>query len=424
MNAKIRVPHRDQMEMRTESLDQMLTPDHVARAVWDFVLQLDLTPWTSKIKSIHGCAGAKALDPRVLAALWILATLDGIGSARELARLTLVHMAYRWLCGDESVNHHSLSDFRNSEPEWLEKLLAQSAAALIHAGFADLTEVAQDGMRVRANAGASSYRREPTLKECLAAAEAQVAALKQAQDEEETPRTRESAARERAARERKERLKAALANLAELQAENAERPPCRRKDPSALRASMTDPEAPKMKMADGGFRPAYNVQFATTVKGKVALAAAVTAEGVDSGQMEPMVEKVESLYGERPGAYSVDGGFVDQAAIGRVEESQTRVYAPVPCADKMTKKGQDPYARRPGDTDAEAAWRERMGTEEGREHYKKRAETAELINAQARNHGLRQFMVRGLEKVFSSTLWYALSHNFQCYRRWKLSLEV
>jgi transposase len=267
MNAKIRVPHRDQVEMRCESLDQMLTPDHVARAVWEFVLELDLTPWTSKIKSTLGCAGTKALDPRLLVALWIMATLDGIRSARELSRLTSTHMAYRWLCGDEPVNYHSLSDFRNSEPAVLEKLLVQSAAALMHAGVADLKEVAQDGIRVRANAGASSFRREKTLRECLAAAEAQVAALKENPDEGETPPPRQAAAQERAARERKERLEAALSNLAELQAENAQRPPCRRKEPSEMRVSTTDPEATKMKMADGGYRSAYNVQFATTVEG-------------------------------------------------------------------------------------------------------------------------------------------------------------
>jgi transposase len=424
MSVKIRVPHRDQVEMRLESLDEMLTPDHVARAVWEFVTQLDLTPWTSKIKSVHGGAGTKALDPRLLAALWIMATLDGICSARELSRLTETHMAYRWLCGGEPVNYHSLSDFRNSEPALLEKLLAESAAALMHADVADLKQVAQDGMRVRANAGASSFRREKTLRECLAEAEAQVAALKENQDEGEALPPRQASAQQRAAQERKERLEAALSNLAELQAENAQRPPCRRKEPSELRTSTTDPEATKMKMADGGFRPAYNVQFATTVAGGVVLGVSVTDEGVDSAQMEPMVEKIESLYGARPEAYLVDGGFVDQEAIGRVEESKTEVFAPVPRVDDWKAKGKDPYARRPGDTDAEAAWRQRMGTAEARERYKKRASTAEWVNAQARNHGLRQFMVRGMKKVLSSTFWYALTHNFRRHMACKLAAVV
>jgi transposase len=423
MSIKIRIPHRDQIEMRCESLDEMLTPDHEARAIWEFVCQLDLTPWTAKIKSAQGCAGTKALDPRVLLSLWILATLDGIGSARELSRLTAVHMAYRWLCGDEPVNYHSLADFRTSEPEALEALLVQSAAALMYAGAADLKRVAQDGVRVRANAGASSYRREKTLRRCLEEAEAQLAALKDEgeADGDEAPSQRQQAARERAARERKAHLEDALSGLKELQEENAKRPPCRRKDPEELRASTTDPDAPKMKMADGGFRPAYNVQFATTVEGGAIVAAAVTDEGVDSSQMEPMLEKIEALYGERPEAHLVDGGYVDQEAIDRAEQSGIDVYAPVPCAERWQAQGKDPFARRPEDSDGVAEWRERMGTEPGREAYKKRASTAEWANAQARNHGLRQFMVRGMKKVLSSVLMYALAHNFERQRAWKLA---
>jgi transposase len=421
MNVKLRVPQRDQIEMRCESLDQMLTPDHEARAIWEFVKQLDLTPWLSKIKSVQGGAGAEALDPRVLASLWILATLNGVTSARELSRLTSEHMAYRWLCGDEPVNYHSLSDFRTSDSEAMDKLLAQSVAALIHAGVADLKEVAQDGMRVRANAGASSFRREKTLRECLTEAEAQIAALKEKADEETAP-TRQSAARERAAREKKERLDAALSNLAELQSENEKQYPSRRKDPAELRVSTTDPDVPKMKMADGGYRPAVNVQFATTVQGGAIAAVIVTNEGVDVAQMEPMIDKIESLYEERPEKYFVDGGFADKEAIGRTEESKIDVYAPVPRVDEWKKKGKDPYARRPEDTDAQATWRERMGTEEGRQEYKKRASTAEWANAQARNHGLIRFMVRGLKKLHSSAVWYALAHNFQRYRAWKLTL--
>ena len=415
MDAKLRVPHRDQMEMRVESLESMLTPDHPARAIWEFTGQLDLSPWTSKIASKQGAAGAPALHPRVLVSLWMMATIDGVTSARELSELTESHTAYRWLCGGEPINYHSLSDFRNSDPEQLEKLLVQSVAALMHAGAATLQTVAQDGMRVRANAGTRSFRREATLKQCLAAAEAQVAALKEPEPSDGvTPR--KSAARERAARERKERLEAAVASMEQLQAENAERFPSQRKDPSELRASTTDAEATKMKMGDGGYRPAYNVQFATTVEGGVIVGVAVTSEGVDSSQMEPMIDKLESLYGQRPEKYLVDGGFVNQDAIDRVETSKTEVLAPVPRATQKIAKGEDPYARRPGDTDAVAKWRQRMATVEAKEDYKKRSSTAEWANAQARNHGLSQFLVRGIRKVLSSTFWYALAHNFQRLR--------
>lgn len=263
MDAKIRIPHRDQVEMRYESLEQMLTPDHPARAVWAFVKELDLTPWTSAIVSKRGLAGAKALDPRVLASLWIMATLDGVRSARELSRLTEYHMAYRWICGDEPVNYHSLSDFRSSDPAWLEKLLSQSAAALMHAGAADLKKVAHDGMRVRANASSSSFRREKTLRECLAEAEEQIVALKENQSTTATPA--ESAVRERAAHERKARVGEALLALKELQDENAGRYPSQRKDPSEIRASTTDPDA---QDEDGGWRLSTGVQRAVGNDGR------------------------------------------------------------------------------------------------------------------------------------------------------------
>jgi transposase len=417
MDAKIRIPHRNQVEMRCESLEQMLTPDHAARVVWQFVEKFDLTPWTSAIVSKRGVAGAKALDPRVLVSLWIMATLDGVRSARELSRLTSTHMAYRWICGDEPVNYHSLSDFRSSDSALLEKLLAQSAAALMHVGATDLKKVAQDGMRVRANASSSSFRREKTLRECLVEAEEQIVVLNK--DRGETPATPgESAARERAVHERKARVEAALLSLKELQDENAGHYPSQRKDPSEIRVSTTDPDARKMKMADGGYRPAYNVQFATTVEGGVIVGVSVTDQGVDSGQLDPMVEKIESLYASRPEKYLVDGGFVDQKAIDRTEVAGTMVFAPVPCVEKLARQGTDPYARRSDDTDGVAAWRERMGTTEGREEYKNRASTAEWVNAQARNHGLRQFLVRGIDKVLSSTFWYAVTHNFERHKAW------
>ena len=328
MDTKIRIPHRDQVEMRCESLERMLTPDHPARAVWEFVANLDLTHWTSAIASKRGMAGAKALDPRVLVSLWIMATLDGIRSARELSRLTEHHMAYRWICGDEPVNYHSLSDFRNSDPAWLENLLAQTIAALMHAGAADLKKVAQDGMRVRASA--VRRRRFGEKRRCENVwRKAKSRSRRIKEDQGETPATsRESAARERAVHERKARVEAALLTLKELQDENAGRYPSQRKDPSEIRVSTTDPDANKMKMADGGYRPAYNVQFATTVESGVIVGVSVTDEGVDSGQLEPMVEKLESLHGSRPEKYLVDGGFVDQEAIDRIEASGTQVLRP------------------------------------------------------------------------------------------------
>lgn len=416
MHLKIRIPDRSQCQLRAESLDMLLPPDHAARFIWDVICEFDLTAWTCQIASRKGEAGSPALDPRVLASLWLQATFDGISSARAISQLCKEHLVYRWICGEEPVNYHSLSDFRNSDPEWLDGLLAQSAAALMHAGVADLTRVAQDGVRVRASAGGSSFRRRETLEECLKEAEEEIRKLKEAGDSEESESARKVSARERAKRERKEKLEAALENLKELERINAERCPSMRKDASKLRASTTDAEARKMKMANGGYDASYNVQFATTVEGGVVVGVSVTNEGVDSNQMEPMVQKIQATYGERPGTVLVDGGFSNLEAFGHAEDSGTRILSPIREEEKKRAKGQDPFARNRQDTDGSAAWRARMGTAEAKEEYKDRASTAELVNAQARNRGMRQFRVRGLEKVRSSSLWYALTHNISRMR--------
>jgi transposase len=411
MSAKIRMPQRNQIAMRCESLDQLLPPEHPARAVWEFACGLDLSAWTSRIRSTQGSAGAPAVDPRVLVALWLLATLDGIASARALSGLCVEHIAYRWLCGDEPVNYHTLSDFRTSDPAWLDGLLTQSAAALLHEGLADLTRVAQDGVRVRASAGGSSFRRERTLRECLTEAEAQMDALKDQSDRGGSS-SQPEAARERAAKDRQTRLRSALANLEELRAANEERRPDKRKDPAELRVSMTDPEARTMKMADGGFRPAYNLQFATTTQGGVAVGVAVTQEGCDNNQLVPMIERIGERYGEKPAEMLVDGGYVDRAQIDEAETvHRVKVYAPVKEEAEYQRQGRDPFARRPHDSDGTARWRARMGTAEGRAVYRWRCRTAEWVNARARNRGLRQFLVRGVKKVLSSSLLYALAHN-------------
>ena len=145
--------------------------------VWDYTNGLDLSSLYNLIKSVEGNPGRPPIDPKILMALWLYATIDGVGSARQLDELCRCHSAYQWICGDVSVNYHTLSDFRTDHGELLDQLLTQSVAVLLAEGLVDLNRVAQDGMRVRASAGAASFRRRPTLEEALAEAEAQVQAL-------------------------------------------------------------------------------------------------------------------------------------------------------------------------------------------------------------------------------------------------------
>jgi hypothetical protein len=295
----------------------------------------------------------------------------------------------------------------------LNQLLTQLTATLLHAEVITLQQVAQDGMRVRAAAGASSFRRGATLDECLAAATQQVELLQRQQDEDVGAVNRRSqAARLRAARERVARLHAAQEELQKLQAANAARPPCRRVADATLRVSLTDPEARKMKMPDGGFRPAYNAQFATTTTSGVIVGVALTNEGTDANEMSPMVQQIAERLGQPPEAMLVDGGYASHDAIDAVQASGTRVFAPVRDERKLLAAGMDPYAAKAKDTEQTAEWRARMGTAAAKATYKLRACTAEWVNAQVRNRDLYRVTVRGQEKVLTVLLWHVLAHNF------------
>jgi transposase len=386
-------------------LEDLLEQDHQARLVWDFVLGLDLAPLYDRIRAVEGRPGAPPADPRLLVALWLYATLEGVGSARALAWLCVRHNAFRWITGGVSVNYHSLSDFRTGHVDLLDQLLTHSVAVLREQDLVDLNRVAQDGMRVRASAGAASFHRRPTLEEHLREAHEQVRRLKEElEDDPGAPSRRQAAARRRAAAERAGRLQQALARLPELEA---------KKEPGErdqARASGTDPEATVMKMADGGYRPAYNVQFSTATAGQVIVGVGVIPTGSDMGQVTPMLEQVHDRHGVRPAEALVDGGF---AALADIEAAQAAprgaaVYAPVP---KPKDPKRDRYEPLPGDSAAVAAWRARMGTAAAKAIYQERASVAECVNAQARNRGLLRLLVRGLRKVRAVALWYAIAHN-------------
>jgi len=396
---------RNQVEFQACSLDELLAEDHPARIVWDYVCGLDLSELTERIQAVKDGPGRAPADSRILLTLWLYATLRGVGSARELDRLCRQHAAYRWICGGVSMNYHTLSDFRTQHGGLLDRLLSESVASLMAEGLVTLDRVAQDGMKVRASAGAASFRRQPTLEEALVLAEEQLQHLKQELDADPAAsKSRSQAARLRAAEERTKRIRAALAQLPTIAA--TKKPTDRDK----ARASTTDADARVMKTGDGGFRPAFNVQLATATDAQIITGADVTNSGSDQGQLAPMIQQHEDRYDERPKEALVDGGFVKKADIDQLSPPRggTTVYAPV-----MESKDpqRDPHTPREDDSPAVANWRRRMATDEAKAVYRQRAATAECVNALARNRGLQRFLVRGLQKVKAVVLLYALVHN-------------
>jgi transposase len=406
---------RAQKEWREFSLEEFVRADDPVRSVWAYVSSLDLEGFYDQIRAVEGAPGRDPIDPKILLALWLYATVEGIGSAREVARLTERHLNFMWLCGGVSVNYHTLSDFRTWHVALLDELLTQSVAALLAAGLVELNRVAQDGMRVRASAGSSSFRRQPTLERCLAEAEAQLAALREEEDDQAGSGTkRRAAARERAAADRAQRVRQALAEREQVAAKMDER---KKGSGREARASTTDPEARKMKMGDGGFRPAYNVQFATTTDTQVVVGVDVTNAGTDGGLLSPMIAQLVQRYQRRPAEYLADGGFIKLTDITQAASQGIDVYLPIMEEEEKRAQGIDPYAPLKGDTPEVAQWRARMGTTEAKTIYKERAASAELTNAGCRNRGLTQFLVRGLAKVKAVAFWHALAHNFQSHLR-------
>ena len=396
-------PDRQQMRFMPTDLESLLPEDHPARAIWAVVEKLDLSKFEATIAAREGHSGRPGIDPRILVALWITATSEGIGRAREVERLEAMHHAYEWICGGVHVNHHTLSDFRVDHREALNDLFAQILGVLTHHGLVELKRVAQDGMKIRASAGAASFRREKSMKECLQEAQEQVRETAREAEAGEVVSVRRKAAQERAARERQERIARALAELPKA------REAKEKKDEEKARVSTTDPEARVMKMADGGFRPAYNAQFATDAKTRVIVGVEVTNSGTDMGQMPPMLQNIKKQHGQLPSQYLVDGGFAKREAIKQASQQGVTVFAPV---QKPKDEKVDPHQPKPNDSPEVADWRVRMGTPEAKEIYKDRAATAETTNADLRcNRALDGLRVRGLPKIHCVVVWAALTYN-------------
>ena len=413
--ARLRRPIRNQVEMVLRDLNSMVPDGHPARAIWEFMEGLDLAAFYSSIKAVQDRPGRPASDPQVLLALWVYATVEGVGSARRLDRLCQEHDVYRWLCGGVPVNYHTLADFRVSHQEAMDRLLTEIVGALMANDLVTLKRVAQDGVKVRAGAGAGSFHRRSRLEECVVEAEEQVKKLAQEREHPDPAISRrEQAARERAAKERTGRIREALGQMSAIQAakERQERTlaKAKRKKITEARVSTTDPQARVMKMPAGGWRPAYNVQLATDVWSGVIVVAAVVNQGNDSGQAPPMEEQVTQRSGVHPEAYLVDGGYAQREDITTLEGRGVTVYAPVR-PPRTATSGRESSSPRGDDSPAVIAWRQRMATEEAKSLYRIRAATAEWANAQMRGHGLLSFTVRGLNKVLCVVLLSVIAHN-------------
>jgi len=398
--------------------------DHPVRAVWSFVEGLDLQSFYDRIKARGETPGRPATDPRILLALWLYATADGIGSARALARLCEHHTIYRWICGGVGVNHTMLSEFRLDCGEFLDRLLTSSLAALMKEGLITLDEVITDGTKVRAAASRSSMRRRQTLVELEEKARIRVAELKQELEADSAAGERRlSKRRLSAAEDRARRVAAALAKHPAATAKDekdqneGDDPPLAGggksgKKPKEERVSTTDPDAPLMRMADGAVRVAYNVQVASACGFVVAIEPVQRRN--DRGLAPAVVAQVQQRCGKLPSRLLADTGAMTAADIATLAQTHPsmQVFSPPPACKASSKpESKARYERnRAAEPQCLKEWRARMDSEEGQAVYKRRSNT-EHAHARLKNRGFERMALRGLAKVRIACWLHAVTHN-------------
>ncbi len=178
------------------------------------------------------------------------------------------------------------------------------------------------------------------------------------------------------------------------------------------RVSTTDPESRRMKMPNGGFNPAVNLQLATDTESRAILGVEVTSEGTDSvGLSQPMRQQVEQRTGQQVEQHLIDGGYLRKDDIEQAHAARVELFVPPKSARLPANRGRELKPRR-GDSEAVLEWKRRMASEAGKEIYKERAATSETVNADLRTYrGLTQLTVRGLSKARCVALWCALAYN-------------
>jgi transposase len=425
--ARVLEANRSQLSWDLVDLEALLPAEHRARLVWRFVETLDLTRFYEAIRSREGEAGRPAADPKVLLALWLYATLEGVGSARALDRLVERDVAYRWLAGGVPVNYHGLSDFRLGWSEELDRLLTESVTALASEGLVELDEIAVDGTKVRSPASARSFTRGGRLARIERQAAERVERLRReiACDPAAVSRRRQ-AAQERAVRDSEAKVvkvRAALDRLRREKAARAKTHPQEEQQKGVPAVSLSDPEARRMRFPDGAVRAGYNVQTAAVPDQGLIVAVMTTDRRNDQGLAGPLIDAVARRYGRAPQRALFDEGYASRADIAALSEhplGPVRVYAPPPSEKPeaaLQPAGRDSRRyKRAREPQAVQDWRARMQTPEGQAIFRRR-KLIERLHAHYKNRALGRLTVRGLVKTQAVALWHALANNLMVAHR-------
>ena len=322
---KIKPIDRSQGILRTVIVEELVPEDHKVRAIWDLTGRLDLSGFLQRIKSQEGRCGRAAWNPRLLVSVWLYALSEQITSAREIEERMEYEPALMWLAGLGEINHHTLSDFRKEHPAALNHLFAELLGVLSKEGLVTLELVAHDGTKIRAQAGADTFRREKTLQKEIDRARQMVEELERQGETEGSGNARREAAQQRVARERSERMKLAAEELEKIRAGKEHE-----QERAEARVSLTEPEARLMKHGDNAYAPSYNVQLSTDAAHALVVGVDVSQCSSDGALLLPSMDKVKETVGQYPQTAVADGGFTNQAAIAGMQERGIDFYGSLP----------------------------------------------------------------------------------------------
>ena len=406
---RTREPQRAQSVIRFEAPEDALPVDHPARLLWRIVGTLDVQPFLANARAIEGRQGRDVLSARMLLTMWLYAISEGIGSGREIERRLKTDAAFQWIVGDREVGRTKLNEFRVDHGEALDQIFTDVIGVLMHKGVLSLDLVAQDGTRVRASASAPSFRRAESLEACREQAQLHLRVVL-ASDEDESEK-RHRAVREAKAKELAERIDNAISMVRELRARGV--------GGKKPRASTTDPQARVMKMGDGGFRPAYNVQLATAGDAdggpRTIVGVRVSNVGSDMGSISPMLDDIEKRCGALPSILLADS---NHASFSDLRDAAARGVTALVSVPERSKGGGEQASQDP----VIEEWRRHMQTEEAKQTMRARSSLCELSNAHAKTRfAMASVLLRGLDKVTCLALWTALAANMLAHAATLLS---
>lgn len=458
--------NRQQSVLRTVDVEQLIPATHPARLFWDITGKLDLSAYYGAIKSKRGRAGRPTFDPRLLITVWLYAYQRGVGSAREIERMCQSDPGMQWLTGLDTINHHSLSDFRVEHDQALKGLFEQVLGMLLLEKMIRLERVTQDGTKILARVRTNSFRRQGRIREHLEAARKHIEEMG---DPCANPNRRQSAQR-RAAQERANKLAVALEEIGKLQARG------NGKEEKGPQISETDPEARFMRTRSHGVVPCYNVQITTDCANGLIVGVETTNAENDARQLLPAMERVEETTGQKPQQAIADGDYTNHENVKAMakrnidfygswstktrkedgfsrerfhwDAEQNRFLCPAgkrmqQVAGQKTDKGtiliyrtakgecakcchrtgccganqkSERSVSRRVDGAAVAAFKEKMAQAAAKAIYKTRSAIAEFPNLWLKaKFQLRQFRTQGLKKAGIEARWAALAYNLQRY---------